>query len=421
MNNKKSTKRALLSSVLSLVLCMAMLIGTTFAWFTDNVTSGKNQIVAGNLDMSVEYSLDGVTWNDLEGASDLFQKGLWEPGHTEVVALRIKNLGTLDFKYNVSMNITSEVAGTNVDDETFKLSDILTVSTYAMDGGAIGDALIGSVFTSEKGLGYNNVVPFKSASVLANDMPVLTGEVGSYLAIKVDMPETVGNEANYKTGTQAPSIDFGINVVATQCVSERDTFGPDYDKDATYPEIESVKANVAPLANLTVPVTGIEGMDEVELNVGYQFEPSETYEEAQESEYKYWHADFVVKADHDVPAKSMALAGYYSLYCDDVTGGDWVALTSPDTITAGQEVRLVQAMGQGQISVNYEEICLYGNDGKGFQCGAVDLTGENAGTTITVELRLYETEAPSAENGNSTNVEVGPNNYIVIGSYSFTF
>ena len=196
MTNRKSTKKALLSSVLSLVLCMAMLIGTTFAWFTDNVSSKNNKIVAGNLDMSVEYSLDGVTWNDLEGATDLFQTDLWEPGHTEVVALKIENLGSLAFKYNVNMNIVSEVAGTNVDDETFKLSDILTVSTYAMDGGVAGDTFIGMVFDSEAGLGYSNAVPFKSASVLANDMPVLANETGSYLVIKVDMPRiAAGNKS----------------------------------------------------------------------------------------------------------------------------------------------------------------------------------------------------------------------------------
>ena len=56
MMNKKSTKRSLLLSALSLVLCLSMLVGTTFAWFTDSVTSGKNRIVAGNLDVELEYA-----------------------------------------------------------------------------------------------------------------------------------------------------------------------------------------------------------------------------------------------------------------------------------------------------------------------------------------------------------------------------
>ena len=97
----KHTKKALLSSALALILCFSMLVGTTFAWFTDNAVSGSNVIKSGNLDIAVQYTLDGKTWKDLDGATDLFQKGLWEPGHTEVVALRIKNNGSLALKQNI--------------------------------------------------------------------------------------------------------------------------------------------------------------------------------------------------------------------------------------------------------------------------------------------------------------------------------
>ena len=92
MNNKKSTKRTLLTSVLSLVLCMAMLIGTTFAWFTDSVTSGNNIIKSGNLDIELEYyNEDTKEWKTVEGASDIFTSNLWEPGHTEIVYLKLTN------------------------------------------------------------------------------------------------------------------------------------------------------------------------------------------------------------------------------------------------------------------------------------------------------------------------------------------
>ena len=49
MTSSKNTKRALLASVLSVALCCAMLIGSTFAWFTDSVTNTGNRIQAGNL------------------------------------------------------------------------------------------------------------------------------------------------------------------------------------------------------------------------------------------------------------------------------------------------------------------------------------------------------------------------------------
>ena len=98
MTNSKTTKRALYSSVVTLLLCFTMLLGTTFAWFTDSAASGSNVITAGNLDMVVEYTLDGENWKNLDGATDLFQKGLWEPGHTEVVLLKITNNGSLALK-----------------------------------------------------------------------------------------------------------------------------------------------------------------------------------------------------------------------------------------------------------------------------------------------------------------------------------
>ena len=76
MTTSKNTKRALLSSVLATVLCAAMLVGTTFAWFTDSVTSGKNRIAAGNLDVELEYSKDGgESWNEVTADTNLFAEG----------------------------------------------------------------------------------------------------------------------------------------------------------------------------------------------------------------------------------------------------------------------------------------------------------------------------------------------------------
>lgn len=105
MNESVKTKKALRGSLFALFLCIVLLIGTTFAWFTDSVSTGVNKIQAGNLKIAVQYTLDGENWHDLAGATDLFQKGLWEPGHTEVVALRFKNEGNLALKYNINMNV----------------------------------------------------------------------------------------------------------------------------------------------------------------------------------------------------------------------------------------------------------------------------------------------------------------------------
>ena len=67
MNNKKTTKRALLSSVMAIVLCLAMLIGTTFAWFTDSASTAVNKIQAGNLKVDLEMQKPDGSWVSAKG------------------------------------------------------------------------------------------------------------------------------------------------------------------------------------------------------------------------------------------------------------------------------------------------------------------------------------------------------------------
>ena len=246
MNNKKSTKRALLSSILSLVLCMAMLIGTTFAWFTDSVKSGSNIIKSGNLDIEVSYTLDGENWANLDGATELFQKGLWEPGHTEVVALKIVNKGSLALKYIANMNIFNETIGKTKDGEDIVLSDHLTVSTLvqqANDDMGIGDITLDLAFAGENSVKYENTASFKETNILGTEKEMRSGDE-YYMFIKVDMPETVGNEANHD-GVNVPAIEFGINLLATQYTHENDSFGNKYDKYASVSTVAEMKKALA--------------------------------------------------------------------------------------------------------------------------------------------------------------------------------
>lgn len=247
---KKLTKRALFSSVVALVLCVTMFIGTTFAWFTDSISSGSNVITSGNLDIEVQYTLgdkdaaDGLIWKNLDGAADLFRKGLWEPGHTEVVALKITNKGSLALKYAANMNIVSETKGKTKEGKDIVLSEILTVSTIiqqAIDkNGTVdqnGDNIVRLAFSGENSVDYQNTTAFKDGNVLGKDKELLPGEV-DYLIAKVDMAESVGNEANHNN-IEIPAISFGINVLATQFTEENDSFSNQYDKDAAYPELET--------------------------------------------------------------------------------------------------------------------------------------------------------------------------------------
>ena len=232
MTSKKNAKKALFSSVLSLLLCAPMLVGTTFAWFTDEVSSGVNTIQSGTLKIGVKYTQDGTTWNDLDSATDLFSGALWEPGHTRVVALKLTNEGSLALKYKVGMNIVSEKAGTNVNGDSFKLSDYLEVSTLnqqANDSMGIGEITLSLAFQGENSVGYEDT---NKLSEVSREADLFVGD-SHYLIIKVDMPASVGNEANAQPGKEA-SIQFGISIVAGQAAFENDSFGNQYDKDAAY-------------------------------------------------------------------------------------------------------------------------------------------------------------------------------------------
>ena len=110
MTNRKSTKRALLGSIMAMVLCLAMLVGATFAWFTDTASTGVNKIQAGNLDVALEMKDASGNWVSAEGKTLDFVKAaageqvLWEPGCTyELPQLRVVNKGNLALKYKIQI------------------------------------------------------------------------------------------------------------------------------------------------------------------------------------------------------------------------------------------------------------------------------------------------------------------------------
>lgn len=254
MTSSKSTKRALLTSVLALLMCVTMLVGATFAWFTDTASTEVNKIQAGNLDLEVQYrtTADGE-WKTLDNATDLFgaEDTLFEPGHTRVVELKIKNAGNLALKYKIGMNIISETAGTNKDSKPYKLSEYLKVATTPIQSGPTGDSLTDQVAAIMEGQIFQRDVSYiwtardfanfeleKAGN--GNVHSLQPGEM-QFLGIKVYMPESVGNEANAKTPADAASINFGLHVVATQYTHERDSFDTQYDKDATYPAVNQAE------------------------------------------------------------------------------------------------------------------------------------------------------------------------------------
>ncbi len=235
MTNTKTTKRALLFSCLSMLLCVSMLVGTTFAWFTDTATTGVNQIVAGNLDIGLKYSTDFETWTDAEGSSEIFDADAkWEPGYTEVVYFEVENKGTLAFNFRIGTNLVANTTGLTEKGEVIDLTEHIK----------FGIVKVTSAFaTREDALAaITSPVDFGNLFV-AEDSLDTTGAKATY-AMVVYMPTTVGNDANHN-GKNVPSIEFGVQVIASQKSYENDGFGKDYDADATYPQFAFVKYEAA--------------------------------------------------------------------------------------------------------------------------------------------------------------------------------
>ena len=241
MTNRKSTKRALLGSVMAMVLCLAMLVGATFAWFTDTASTGVNKIQAGNLDVALEYSTDFKTWNKVTDTTKLFEDStVWEPGRTEVVYLRVKNAGTLALKYTVGMYNINEGRGKNVAGEYYYLSNYVklgaveTTAAYADREAAIN--AVNAEARTLKSIGSSAIIGEDQMVMLAPKADAKT------YALVLYMPTEVGNEANPKNNDPywASKFSFGISVNATQAEYENDSYDNTYDHDA--PELFSAES-----------------------------------------------------------------------------------------------------------------------------------------------------------------------------------
>ena len=226
------TKRALLTSVLALVLSLAMLVGSTFAWFTDTASTGVNRIVSGNLDVGLEYWDKESGWLDAEDSKDLFDKNaLWEPGYTQIVYLKVENNGNLALTYAMQITPVHETVGVNVDGEEFKLSDYIKFGwmKFTVDGDGTPVALDREA--AQTGVGDGAQLGKTLHRQAAEPMEAGAEEL---VALVAWMPEDVGNEANYST--VQPTIELSLKVLATQAAVESDSFDETYDAAAATEE-----------------------------------------------------------------------------------------------------------------------------------------------------------------------------------------
>ena len=547
MTKKHSTKKALITSVLALCLCCAMLVGTTFAWFTDSVTSANNKIVAGNLDVQLFMHTSATSSVEITDTSAPIFGGedslmaqndasntLWEPGKTQVVYLSIKNNGSLDMKYKVALDVRNPLDG----------KDLYKVMSYDI----IEDARYNEVTSWAGGV----AVTVGTNATQANNVTLGASEE-HFFALAVHMDENAGNE--YMNGM----VEFDIKVLAAQLSSEEDSFGNDYDALAPYgnnafvigattvtttatageiatvanaDETAKATATVGSEGKLTItveptssteavfetvveegkslisydvkvtgqeegtpvtvelyvgknlvdvvvyhngnamrtadysynPTTGVvtivtttfspfeiafkyaEGLPTAkvtmledipeELEVAYRFSSTEVVPDPDENgnytdeqieeflnkvaPYGLWHADFVVTFNKALDAEQVVLGGQYDSWSDT-----WLFFENPKAIEAGEELRLLGGVAKDLINkdiyINYAELCGYVKD---FNCGIGAAEGADiSGTTVTVELRLYETysEEECFEKFGYLSINEETGKYVSIATYVYTF
>ena len=268
----KTTRKSLLNSITALILCFAMLLGSTFAWFTDIVTSNGNIIQAGNLDIEMYWSEDTLHWHNTAGvnAEPVFSYDNWEPGYTEVRYIKVANEGNLAFQYRMMLSPNGLVGD---------LAKVIDVSYDIVTGNASfvapnADNKQGSlkkVGTLNELISHSEAV---AGGVLLPENIIADGYYSGEIIVCIafHMDELAGNEyKNTSIGTT-----FDINLYATQFDFESDSFDNSYDDEAEWPEIPSVgnsaSTNVETDANgLLIGNAVIEGEGmKAEIPVGTQ-------------------------------------------------------------------------------------------------------------------------------------------------------
>ncbi len=314
MTKKRITLKALIASAVSMLLCVSMLIGTTFAWFRSTATNSNNMVTIGefkvDLLMDKEKNGDYVSISSTE--NDIFAgitNKMWEPGKTEIVYLKVENQGNLAMKYNIQLNVTEDIG------EAASAFKYAIVSGATKDTENIGSWIDIKANSNAKVMSLGEVSTVENGTLLAkneeNDNDV------AYFALALHMNE----EAN-SADLMNKIIKFDVTVLATQTTVEEDSYNKNYDLDATF----------VPETNL-LPEAGTSGTGNALIT---------TYNDAAPTGNTY-KVSIKVKAESAPRIKLIALAVVggstkelkeyeYGFKTTDI-GNGWIKLESTNNIT----------------------------------------------------------------------------------------
>ncbi len=214
---RKGLKR-IVASAFAIVISATMLLGATFAFFTDNVSSNLNKIEAGTLKVDLELLDKQNGWQSIKDSqAPIFNYDKWEPGYTDVKILKIENEGSLALKWKAKFISTEELT-TLADVIEVYVNPSETELAYPTSRELAGYEKVGTVKEF-----VNTIEETTKGTLLPNDC--------AYLGIALKMVESAGNEY------QGLSLGaFDITIVATQYDYESDSFDATYDKEITVME-----------------------------------------------------------------------------------------------------------------------------------------------------------------------------------------
>ena len=230
MKNSKTTRKALFASALSLLHTTSMMIGTTWAWFTDSATSSNNKIQSGtlNIDLAVKNS-DGEYVSVKDSKDPIFNYDKWEPGYTYATNVKVDTTGNLALKYSLRFASSADIASE-------KLAEVIDVY-YAPSQIDVEERQTDYTDLGLRKLGTLKDVFEGGAQYEINDTLIPGSNTEDFATIVLKMQESAGNEY------QGLSISsFDMQVLATQYTYEKDSFNNQYDANATFPIVVNNKA-----------------------------------------------------------------------------------------------------------------------------------------------------------------------------------
>ena len=242
---KYAALKVLLLSVFVTFMCFSMLVGTTYAWLTDSVTSSNNKVLSGTLDVDLYY-YDANQSDWAAATDDIFENLEWQPGAAYSRALEIRNKGDLPINFAFNTNAVTEYGSINTDGEQFFVSDYLKVNQQLESN---ADDAVAAINGSGSVTASDALEALKTAACDLTDFGFptaqLTGEIAAgeskYVIVTIAMPdagdvvenETVLHKGVYasttKSGMPLPKFDVQIVVTAVQKATQ-DAFGNTEDR-----------------------------------------------------------------------------------------------------------------------------------------------------------------------------------------------